>query len=271
MKYLILLAALWPMVASAAMPAANGWKFEELRRIPAAEARQGVAAGDRHIFAINNHALGQYRKDTGERTAGWECPEGEPLIHLNAGVVHQGRLHCAHSNYPGVPMVSSVEIWDATSLRKVESVSLGRTDGSLTWIDRRDGRWLACFVHYGKKGGEPGKGPEWTRLAEYDDAWRPTGRGWIFPAALVAHLGGRGYSVSGGMFGPGGHLFVTGHDEPELYVLAFPEGGSELKWVATIPVPIEGQAFGWDPQETGVAYFVSRPTREVIVGRVSGP
>lgn len=271
MKSLTLLWLVLPLALRAAGPGTEGWRFEELRRLPAAEARQGAAAGGQFVYAINNHALGQYRKETGERTAGWECPEGEPLIHLNAGVVHGGRLYCAHSNYPGVPMLSSVEIWDAATLRHTKSISLGRTDGSLTWIDRHEGRWLACFVHYGKKGGEPGKGPEWTRLAEFDDDWRPTGRGWAFPSELVARLGGRGYSVSGGAFGPGGHLFVTGHDEPELYVLEFPAGGSQLKWIATIPVPIEGQAFGWDPAQAGTIYLLSRKDRQIIVGRILAP
>jgi len=271
MKTALAACCLFPMLLSAATPGAGGWKFEELRRLPAPEARQGVAADAEFVYAINNHALGQYRKDTASRTTGWECPEGEPLIHLNAGVVHGGLLHCAHSNYPGVPMLSSVEIWNVQTLRHTKSISFGRTDGSLTWIDRRDGRWVACFVHYGKKGGEPGKGPEWTRLAEFDDDWRPTGRGWTFAAELVTHLGGRGYSVSGGGFGPGGYLFVTGHDEPELYVLEFPSGGSQLRWIATIPVPIEGQAFGWDPDRTGAIYLLSRRDRQVIVGRVTPP
>lgn len=270
MKTSFLAILFFSAVLAAAAPGPEGWRFEELRRIPAAEARQGVAADKDFLFAINNHELGQYRKTTGERVAGWSCPEGEPLIHLNAGIVHEGRLYCAHSNYPGVPMQSSVEIWDAATLKHSGSRSLGRTDGSLTWIDRCNGRWIACFVHYGKKGGEPGKGPEWTRLVEYDDDWRETG-GWVFPAELVAHLGGRGYSVSGGAIGPAGRLYVTGHDEPELYVLEFPTAGAVLTWKATIRVPIEGQAFGWDPQEPGVIYLLSRKTRSIIAGRVLAP
>lgn len=268
-KHLVIALLLAAPVLAASGPA--GWRFEELRRIPAPEARQGVAVGSTHLFAINNHALGQYRKDTGARVGGWECPEGEPLIHLNAGVVHEGRLHCAHSNYPGVPHVSSIEIWDAATLEHVGSHSFGRTDGSLTWLDRREDRWIACFVHYGKKGGEPGKGPEWTRLVEFDEAWCPTGRGWVFPADLVTHLGGRGYSVSGGAFGPDGRLYVTGHDEPELHVLEFPEAGGVLRWAATVSVPIEGQAFAWDPAEPGVIYFAARRTREIIAGRILRP
>jgi hypothetical protein len=168
-------------------------------------------------------------------------------------------------------MLSSVEIWDTATLRHSRSVSFGRTDGSLTWLDRRDGRWIACFVHYGKKGGEPGKGPEWTRLAEYDDDWQPTGRGWTFPPELVTHLGGRGYSVSGGAVGSDRRLLVTGHDEPEIYVLDFPTEGSQLRWIATIAAPIEGQAFGWDPKQKDTIYLLSRRDRQIIVGKILAP
>lgn len=257
--------------AWSAVPGPGGWQFREIRRIAAPEARQGVAADRDHLYAISNHDLGKYRKDSGERVAAWSCPEGEPLTHLNAGLVHAGRLYCAHSNYPGVPHISSVEIWDPATLRHVGAVSFGRTDGSLTWIDRREGRWIACFVHYANRGGEPGRGPEWTRLAEYDDEWRPTGRGWVFPPVLISHFGERGYSMSGGALGPGGRLFVTGHDEKELCVLEFPGSGSTLVWVATIPIPAEGQAFAWDPAEPGVVHFILKRERQIITGRVSAP
>ena len=256
--------------ASFTPPPAAGWKYADERRIPAPEARQGVAADQEFLYIISNHALGKYRKDTGVRVAGWECPEGQPLTHLNAGIVRDGRLYCAHSNFPGVPMLSSVEIWDTATMKHVGGRSLGRTDGSLTWIDRRNGRWIACFVHDGRRGGEPGRGPEWTRLVEYDDEWRETG-GWVLPAELVTTLGVRGYSCSGGAIGPGGYLFVTGHDETALFVLAFPEAGSTLRWIATIPITAEGQAFGWDPRDSGVLYTLSKQGREVIVGRVQPP
>ncbi|HEY0945675.1 MAG TPA: hypothetical protein VGD81_10420 [Opitutaceae bacterium] len=260
-----------PSTASAAaFPDAGGWRFTEVRRIPAAEARQGVAADAEFVYAISNHAIGKYRKATGERVGAWECPEGEPLTHLNAAIVRDGRLVCAHSNFPAVPMTSSVEIWDTATLRPVASHSLGRTDGSLTWLDWRDGRWLACFVHYGRKGGEPGRGPEWTRLVAFDAEWRETG-GWSFPPALLARVGARGYSVSGGAFGPGGRLFVTGHDHPELYVLELPAAGSTLRWIATVPIAAQGQAFGWDPEDPTVLYTIARGERAVIVGRLESP
>jgi hypothetical protein len=258
------------LLAALSVAAAPASRVTETQRFVAAEARQGVAADAEFLYVISNHAVGKYRKSGGERIASWECPEGEPLIHLNAGVVFEGRLYCAHSNFPGVPHVSSVEIWDTNTLRHVGSRSLGRTDGSLTWIDRRNGRWIAAFVHYGGRGGEPGRGPEWTRIVEFDDEWRETG-GWTLPAELVVRLGTDGYSTSGGALGPGGLLYLTGHDAPELYVLSFPSAGSVLRWIATLPIPAEGQAFGWDPVEPSVAHFVLKRTREVITVRMLSP
>lgn len=254
--------------AAPAIPLAGGWQYADIRRIPAPEARQGVAADDEFLYVISNHALGKYRKDTGARVTGWECPLGEPLTHLNAGIVYEGRLYCAHSNYPGVPNLSSVEIWDTATMRHIGSHSFGRADGSFTWLDRRNGRWIACFVHYGNKGAEPGRGPGWTRVVEFDDEWRQTG-GWVFPDDLMQKLAARGFSVSGGAYGPDGFLFVTGHDNTALYVLAMPKAGPTLKWVATIPISAQGQAFSWDPREPSLLYTLSKASREVIIGRVT--
>jgi len=124
------------------MPDAGGWRYADIRRVPAPEARQGVAADDDFLYIISNHALGKYRKDTGVRVASWECPEGEPRTHLNAGIVYKGRLYCAHSNYPGVPNLSSVEIWDTETLRQFSPSSLLGEDrrAFLTGEAQRDDR-----------------------------------------------------------------------------------------------------------------------------------
>lgn len=249
-------------------PSSGDWSYVEIRRMPAPEARQGVAADRENLYVISNHALGKYRKNTGDRVGGWECPMGEPLTHLNAGIVYAGVLYCAHSNFPGVPMTSSIEMWDTATLKHVGTHSFGRTDGSLTWIERYQSGWIACFVHYGREGGEPGRGPEWTRLVQFDAEWKQVG-GWTFPADLMAKLGEHGFSVSGGAFGPGGHLYVSGHDDRALYVLMLPEAGSALKWIATIPISAQGQAFSWDPHEPGLLYTLSKQAREIIVGRVT--
>lgn len=255
-----------------------GWEYREVRRFKAAEAGQGVAVDREFFYAINNHTIGKYRKATGERVGGWEGGAGGDIIHLNAGIVHQGRIYGIHSNYPGVPMLSSLEIFDPTTLTHVGSHSFGRMDGSFTWLDRSEngstglsaGRWIACFVHYGNKGAEPNRDSTWTQIIAFDDEWRRTG-GWALPADLITRFGGRGYSASGGAFGPGGHLYLTGHDNTELYVVTFPKAGSVLKWIATIPIPAEGQAFCWDPAEAGTLYGILKKTREVIVGRVTIP
>jgi hypothetical protein len=247
-----------------------GWRFEELRRYPAPEARQGVAVDRDFFYAINNHAIGKYRKDTGARVAGWEGPDGGPIIHLNAGLIRDGRLLGVHSNYPGVPMLSSLEIFDPATLRHVGTHSFGRMDGSFTWLDRRGDRWIACFVHYGGRGAEPARDSAWTQIIAFDDAWRRTA-GWALPADLIERFGGRGYSASGGAFGPGGFLYVTGHDNTEMYVLEFPEAGSVMKWIATFPMPAEGQAFCFDPAQPDLLYSILKRKKEVIVGRVHRP
>lgn len=263
--------------APAAPPAAPlvpittpGWSYEELRRFKAAEAGQGVAVDRDFFYAINNYALGKYDKKTGVRVANWEGTKGGEIIHLNAGIVLEGKLYGIHSNYPGVPMLSSVEIFDPATLAHIGTHSFGRMDGSFTWLDRRNGKWIACFVHYGNKGAEPNRDSAWTQIIEFDDEWRRMSA-WALPPDLIERFGGRGYSASGGAFGPGGHLYLTGHDNPELYVVAFPKAGSVMKWIATIPITAEGQAFCFDPGEPGVIYTIFRKTKEVVVGRVKGP
>jgi outer membrane protein assembly factor BamB len=242
------------------------WKHEELKRFPAAEANQGVAVDGEFFYAITNKAIGKYRKDTGEKVASWTATKGEPFIHLNAGIVHEGKLYCAHSNFPRTPMVSSVEMWDVATLKHVGRHDFGQFIGSLTWLDRKDGHWIACFVHYRKNGGEPGRGPEETRIVKLDDAWKKV-ESWSLPSALIKKFGD--YSSSGGGFGPEGKLFITGHDAKELYVLDSPKTGSVMEWMGTVPISAEGQAFNWDKKETGILYSIARKTKEVIISRVT--
>lgn len=249
----------------AQLPPATPWKFEEIRRLPAAEARQGVAADGSHFYVIDNRSIGKYRLDTGERVARWEGPKGGPLTHLNAGIVREGKLYCAHSNFPSVPTVSSVEIWDASTLKHVGSHSFGHFVGSLTWVDFKDGFWYACFAQYAKAGAEPGKDPSFTEVIKFDEQWRRL-EGWVFPAALVARFGGN--SSSGGGFGPGGQLFITGHDAKEMYLIDFPEAGSELIWRGALPSTFPGQAFAWQHPGQGLIFAIDRGKREVVAGRV---
>ena len=57
---------------------------------------------------------------------------------------------------------------------------------------------------------------------------------------------------------------MTGHDLPQVYVLEIPRIGNELRHVATIEVPVEGQAIAFDPSRPGMLYGISRARREVV-------
>ena len=261
LSLLVLCFAACSLSAFSAEPASD-WTSREIARFKAAEANQGVAVDNEFFYAITNRQIGKYRKSDGSRVDGWKDDKDGPFIHLNAGYVKDGQLICAHSNFPGVPMLSSVEIWDTKTMKHIGSHSLGMGPGSLTWTAEKDGVNYACFADYAGKSGNPGKGPAYTQLIRYDDQWRQTG-GWGFPTELVTKFGSS--SASCGAFGPGGLLYVTGHDEKELYVLDFPAAGSTLRWLAAIPASLEGQAFSWDPDNERILYGIVRKTKEVVV------
>ncbi|MCL4206686.1 MAG: nucleoside hydrolase [Pirellulaceae bacterium] len=242
-------------------PSAGRWQSQELRRFPAKEANQGVAVDAEFFYVIDNRAIGKYRKATGERVGGWRDERDGELKHLNAGVVLGDRLTCAHSNYPSIPERGSVEIWDTATMQHVGRHRFEDPPGSLTWVDRRGDAWFACFAHY-RATSDPGQ----TSVVRLDAQWRAAAT-WRFPPALVKRFGS--YSASGGAFGPGGHLFVTGHDARELYVLDFPADGAELIWLNTIPISTAGQAFAWDPTEPGVLYSIDRKTSDVVVSQIA--
>lgn len=235
------------------------WQHREKMRFQAAEAHQGVAVDDQHFYAITNRAIGKYRKDTGARVAGWEDTSDGRLRHLNAGVVLDGRLYCAHSNFPALPEESSIEIWDAATMRHLDSHRFEKPPGSLTWVDQRDGKWFACFARY-----RSSSDPALSRVMSFDEKWRPL-ETWTFPAAVIVRFGD--YSSSGGAFGPDGNLFVSGHDATELYVLALAEGGGEMTLLGTVTISAAGQAFAWDRSagREGEVYFIHRKSREVIL------
>lgn len=243
----------------------SAWTHQELRRFKADEAKQGVAADEEFLYVISNVAIGKYRKTTGEKVAEWKQEKGGPLSHLNAGIVHDGRLYCAHSNYPHLPATSSVEIFDPDAMTHVGNVSLGIAPGSLTWVNFHDGHWFACFAHYSKDRPTTGRDPAWTEVVRYDAVWRRT-EAWVFPPPVIEVFGGS--SCSGGAIGSDGLLFATGHDAKILFALEFPKSGAILKLVAQIPITAEGQAFCWDPTDPTIFYGIVRSTSEVVVSRI---
>ena len=238
-----------------------------VRRYPAPEARQAVAVDDEHFYAITSAAIGKYDKRTGERVAEWrEAPDGR-IVHLNSGIVLNGELYCATSNYPQTPMSSSIEVFDTASLSHVRTIALPDGFGSATWIDRRDGQWWIAFAHYAGQGGIPGIGPEGTMLVRFDGSWEPQ-EAWTCPAEVVARWDGM--SSSGGVWGPDGLLYTTGHHTPELYVLELPAEGSELVLREILTVESEGQGIAVDGKER-LLYGIQRRTGEVLVSRLPAP
>ncbi len=256
MKSLLMLVAMAPAVA-------HSGEFEELRRFPAAEAHQAVAVDAEHFYAIGSSTIGKYDKRSGGLVTRWKASFERPLIHLNSGVVIDGHVYCAHSNYPKVPMTSSIEIWDADDLTHVDSHSFGITEGSLTWIDRHAGEWWGVFAHYSKRPDD--LGTEWTRLVLFDDDWQQR-QSWVFPSTVIERF--RPSSNSGGSFGTDGLLYCTGHDRAEVYVFRLPKAGSTLNLRETIPIGNTGQGIAWDRSQPGVLFAIHRGNKEVVVSKL---
>ncbi len=233
-----------------------------LTEFPAREARQGVAVDGEAVYVVGNQAIGRYDKRTGQRTDQWIGAEDGPIKHLNSGVVIDGRLYCAHSNYPDQPMTSSIEIWETSTLDHVATHSFGIYQGSATWVDFHQGHWWVAFANYATDGGSPGKGPEWTQLVKFDRQWRRLAA-WVLPAVLLREFSP--YSNSGGSWGPDGYLYLTGHDGATVFRVALPTAGSALILEDRIAVPIEGQGIAWDRSEdTPRLYGIRRSSRTVV-------
>src|SRR5688572_13910110 len=204
--------------APASRPAASGTRWRQATTLPAAEANQAAAADEKVVYAIDNARVAKYDRKTGERVA---VSSGK-AHHLNSGFLFEGRLYCAHSNYPKTPESSQVMVLDPETMRLSVFKDFGNYGGSLTWVLRRDGHWWCNFARYGKNNAQ-------TFLVKFDPDWREAGR-WTYPPELVRQLGN--YSLSGGVWRDG-HLLVTGHDEPALYRLRFPAKGAVLELVDT--------------------------------------
>lgn len=256
-------AAAGPPAPAAQAPARS---VEELRRWVLAEARQAPAVDGDHLYAIDNRRIGKYDRRTGARLAGWAGPPDGPVIHLNSGVVLDGVLYAAHSNYPAVPMLSSIEMFDAATLEHRGSHSFGLHPGSATWVDRKDGFWWVGFANYEGGGGAAGRPPAFTHVVKYDAEWRAI-ESFVFPPEVVARFADR--SNSGASWGPDGLLYATGHDHAELYVLRLPRAGSVLELVETLPVPAEGQGIAWDRRRPGTLLTLVRSGSAVVESRVT--
>jgi hypothetical protein len=233
---------------------------KELRRIPAEEAKQGVATDARFVYAIGDSKIGKYDKATGKRVALFE---GDPtvFIHMNSCTVLAAELVCSMSNFPNLPQISSVEWFSTETMKHLRSHSFGPTRGSMTWIDWHDGAWWACLANYDGKGGDPARDHTVTTLVKYNAQFIEQSA-WVFPKNLLESFGHM--SASGGRWGKDGFLYVTGHDLPEMYVLKLPKAGARLEYVRTIAMPTNGQAFDWDLTKAGHVWTIERKRTELV-------
>lgn len=240
---------------------------EEVARFESAEAGQGAAADKDYFYAIVNSAIGQYEKNTGQLIKRWRGSRGGPIRHLNSCYVENTDLFCSNSNFPELPMASSVEVFDTRTMEHKHSYSLGiMEEGSLTWFDKIGGDWIAGFAHYDASGGLPYKDHSFASITRFDAQWRRKG-GWMLPDTAVQRM--KPYAASGGSLGSDGLLYISGHDRPEIYVLAAPTMGPKLIHIATIDINVEGQAFAWDKSsDERIIYGISRPNREVRAFRI---
>ena len=233
-------------------------------RLKAPEARQGAASDGTFLYAIDNDRIGKYRIATAEKVAEWQ---GERRLypHMNSCTVVGTQLVCAASNYPQVPQTSSVEVFDTGTLKHIRSVSLGFGPGSLTVMDRHDGKWWAVFANYEGKVVEPGRDYRYTVLVRMDDAFRAEAS-WAFPEAVLARMAPK--SCSGLSWGEDGLIYATGHDRPELYAMRLPEAGSRLELVETIGLATPGQAIDWDPLAQRRLWSIGRGANEVVASHI---
>ncbi len=233
---------------------------KELRRLPAEEAHQGVASDAHFVYAIADSKIGKYDKITGKRVALFE---GDPLvfIHMNSCSVIAQELVCVLSNFPHLPQISSIEWFSTSTLKHLRSHSFGITPGSMTWADWHDGAWWICYANYDGKGGDPSRNHNATLLVKYSPQFVQQGA-WAFPEKVLERFGHM--SASGGRWGRGNLLYVTGHDLAEMYALRLPKTGARLELVKTIALPTNGQAFDWEDAEKGLLWTIERQRTELV-------
>jgi hypothetical protein len=222
--------------------------YVETRSLAAPEATQAAAADERHVYAIDNRRIARYDRHNGQRLAE---SRGE-AFHLNSGFLWQGKLYCAHSNFPRTPAQCVVKTLDLQSMQLADHFDFGDRYGSLTWVVRHADAWWCNFAHYGADNAK-------TLVVRFDDQWRKQNQ-YTYPRELIADLGT--YSLSGGLW-LDEHLLVIGHDKPKIYRLRLPSQGNVLTLVDTFAVPFPGQGIALDPV-TGGLIGIERARRRVI-------
>lgn len=216
--------------------------------LPAPEANQAAAADARWVYAIDNGRVARYDRASGVKQA----TSAGKASHLNSGFLFDGKLYCAHSNYPRKPERSEIMVLDPETMKLGTFKNFGEYRGSLTWAVRQGDAWWCTFAHYGADNAK-------TVLVKLDDQWRELGA-WTYPPEVVRELGS--YSISGGIW-QGDDLLATGHDRKVVYRLRLPQTGSVLQLLEVRPSPFPGQGIAADPV-TGGLVGIDRAKKQVV-------
>jgi hypothetical protein len=236
-----------------------------LRTYDAPDANQGVAIDRSNFYAVDNTTITKHDRESGDPLL--QFAGGPSFIHMDSGAVHKGKLYAAHSNYDARPMVSSLEVFDAKTMRHIDSHSFGIDIGSFTWVDQApDGTWWGGFANYDAVPDgdtEPYGETVNTQVVRFDGDWQ-VAQAYTIPNEILDRF--RPMSNSGGSWGPDGRLWLTGHDLGEAYVMEPPTAGSELRWIATVRLPgVEGQGISWDlTSRHPTLWAIKRSTKQVL-------
>jgi hypothetical protein len=220
--------------------------------LAAPEATQAAAAHGDFIYAIANAVIAKYDRATGQRIA----VSTGAAKHLNSGFFRDGKLYCAHSNYPAKPEKSEIMMLDPESMVLSVFKGFGESNGSLTWAVHDGTHWWCNFAYYGADNAK-------TRLVQFDGGWHEL-RAWTYPQQVIGDLGT--YSISGGIW-MDGQLLVTGHDHRVIYRLRLPPKGDILELVDVLPGPFPGQGIASDTKPGGIV-GIDRGRKQVIFGKL---
>lgn len=229
-------------------PHASQLAYVQTGTLSAPEANQAAAVDERFAYAIDNAVVAKYDRATGKRMA---TSSGEAK-HLNSGFLWQGKLYCAHSNYPRKPEQSEIMFVDPASMALTSFKRFTDNYGSLTWAVNEAGVWWCNFAHYGTNNAK-------TVLVKFDAEWREQGI-WTYPPEVVKDLGQM--SISGGLW-KDGLLLTTGHDHLVIYRLRLPKQGRVLELMDVVRTPFPGQGIAVDPK-TGGLVGIDRGKKQII-------
>jgi hypothetical protein len=252
-RYLRKLLFLFPMAAAHA-----GDGYAEVGNLPSPYATQAAVADGQFVYAVASKEIAKYDRASGEKLA---VSEGA-ASHLNSAVIMDGKVYCAHSNFPKLPEEGDIRVLDPVSMKLTVFHRFENPPGSVTWVLRKDGNWWCHFAHYGL-------GNSKSVLVRFDAEWKETGR-WNYPSDLVKDWGKS--SLSGGIW-KGDTLLVSGHDKKLIYQISVPKNGETVEWNGALRSPFPGQGLAED-FKTGGLVGIHRGKKQVVFAmleKVEGP